>query len=98
MMSTDGVVQLGCILVSGGSMGMTNAKSLLYLDEIKSIVGKITDEKAKTVCLYALARVGYPYSQIYRDSGNYYDCSSLVFFLGKVQELIFHMVEQLMQQ
>ena len=25
-------------------------------------------------------KVGYPYSQAYRDSGNYYDCSSLAYY------------------
>lgn len=80
MMSTDGLVQLGYIPAPGGGTGMTNVKSLLSPDEIKSIVDKITDEKSKTVCSYALAKVGYPYSQTYRDSGNYYDCSSLALY------------------
>ena len=80
MMFADGLAQLGYIPASGGGTGMTNAKSSLAQDEIKSIVDKITDENAKTVCSYALARVGYLYSQTYRDSGNYYDCSSLAFY------------------
>ena len=29
---------------------------------------------------YALSKVGYPYSQDYRDSGDYYDCSSLAYY------------------
>ena len=62
MMFADGLAQLGYIPASGGVTGMTNAKSSLSPDEIKSIVDKITDEKAKIACSYALARVGYPYS------------------------------------
>lgn len=80
MMSADGLAQLGYIPASGGGTGMTNAKNSLSSNKVKSIVDKITDEKAKTACSYALARVGYPYSQTYRDSGSYYDCSSLAFY------------------
>lgn len=70
----------------GGGTGMTNAKKLLSLDEIKGIVDKITDEKAKTVWSYTLARVCYPYSQTLRYRGSYYDCSSLAFYFGRVTE------------
>ena len=30
-----------------------------------------------------MSKVGYPYSQTYRDSGDYYDCSSLAFYAWK---------------
>ena len=29
---------------------------------------------------FALTKVGYPYSQQYRDSGSYFDCSSLAYY------------------
>lgn len=31
-------------------------------------------------CYFALSKVGYPYSQALRDSGNAYDCSSLCYY------------------
>ncbi len=40
----------------------------------------ISDENGKKVVAFALSKVGYPYSQAYRDSGNYYDCSSLAYY------------------
>ena len=43
----------------------------------------IVDEKAKTAVSFALSKVGYPYSQQYRDTGNYYDCSSLAYYSWK---------------
>lgn len=46
-----------------------------------SVVLQIARQKA--VCSYALHRVGYPYSQELRDSGNYYDCSSLAYYSWK---------------
>ena len=52
-------------------------------DEINAILSGITDSRQKTVCSYALHRVGFPYSQDLRDSGNYYDCSSLAYYSWK---------------
>lgn len=51
--------------------------------EIEAILSSITDPVQRQVCSYVLHRVGYPYSQEYRDSGNYYDCSSLAFYAWK---------------
>ena len=39
-------------------------------DEINAILNEITDSRQKTVCSYALHRVGFPYSQDLRDSGS----------------------------
>ncbi len=36
-------------------------------DEINAILSGITDSRQKTVCSYALHRVGFPYSQDLRD-------------------------------
>ena len=52
-------------------------------EEVNAVLSKITDSRLKTVCSYALHRVGYPYSQEMRDSGNYYDCSSLAYYSWK---------------
>ena len=51
--------------------------------EMNRILNAITDEKQKKTCSYVLSKVGYPYSQIYRDSGDYYDCSSLAYYAWK---------------
>lgn len=46
----------------------------------QDIISNITDAEIKTVLNFALSKLGYPYSQPYRDSGNYYDCSSLTYY------------------
>lgn len=48
--------------------------------EMRELLAAISDPQAQTACQFALFRVGYPYSQEYRDSGQYYDCSSLVYY------------------
>ena len=58
----------------------TDSKSKLTEAEIKKITDKIIDTKAKAACTFALTKVGYPYSQPKRDSGAYFDCSSLAFY------------------
>lgn len=58
-------------------------KSKLSQEEIRNILNDITDETQRAACSFALSKVGYPYSQAYRDSGNYFDCSSLVFYAWK---------------
>lgn len=62
----------------GGGGG--NMQSALSDAEIATILSGITDPKQRATCDYALHRVGYPYSQDLRDSGSYYDCSSLAFY------------------
>ena len=59
----------------------TFVTSTLTEDEINQIIADAgCDEKQEKVIRYALSKVGYPYSQEYRCSGNYYDCSSLVYY------------------
>lgn len=65
----------------GGGGG--NMQSALSDSEISSILSGITDSTRRSVCDYALHRVGYPYSQTMRDSGTYYDCSSLAYYSWK---------------
>lgn len=80
LMGSDNRVQLGFGTASNGGISRTDAKSSLTDAEIKSITDKITDDTEKQVCTFALTKVGYPYSQSLRDSGNYYDCSSLAYY------------------
>lgn len=51
--------------------------------EKNAILGKISSSKRKAAIKYALSKLGYPYSQAYRNSGKYYDCSSLAFYSWK---------------
>lgn len=59
----------------GGDPGET-----LSSEQYQVIVDAISDANGKKVVEYALSKVGYPYSQAYRDSGEYYDCSSLAYY------------------
>lgn len=51
-------------------------------EEIRTALGDAYGDVG-TVLSYALSKVGYPYSQELRDSGDYYDCSSLVYYAWK---------------
>lgn len=81
IMSPEFMGQLG-YAGSGGGGGSPGVSSMTE-EEINAVLSKITDSRLKTVCSYALHRVGYPYSQEKRDSGNYYDCSSLAYYSWK---------------
>ena len=59
----------------GGDPGET-----ISPDQYQSIVDAVSDANGKKVVEYALSKVGYPYSQDLRDSGNYFDCSSLAYY------------------
>lgn len=65
---------------AGGGGGGDSGVSSLTESEINSILARISNSTQKEVCSFALHRVGYPYSQELRDSGNYYDCSSLAYY------------------
>lgn len=49
-------------------------------EQYQAIVDSISDANGKRVVEFVLSKVGYPYSQQYRDSGDYYDCSSLAYY------------------
>ena len=83
IMSPDFMGQLGYAGSGSGGGGGSPGVSSMPEDEINAILNEITDSRQKTVCSYALHRVGFPYSQDLRDSGNYYDCSSLVYYSWK---------------
>ena len=51
-------------------------------EEIRTALGDAYGDVG-TALSYALSKVGYPYSQELRDSGDYYDCSSLVYYAWK---------------
>lgn len=81
LMSPESLAMLG---YSGGSeLGQSSISTL----EKEKILSGITDERQREVCSFALSKVGYPYSQAYRDSGDYYDCSSLAFYAWKCAEV-----------
>ncbi len=63
---------------SGGTLGETMDTS-----QYQSIVDAASDENGKAVVEFVLSKVGYPYSQTYRDTGAYYDCSSLAYYAWK---------------
>jgi cell wall-associated NlpC family hydrolase len=49
-------------------------------EQYQAIVDSVSGENGKKVVAFALSKTGYPYSQAYRDSGDYYDCSSLAYY------------------
>lgn len=77
-MSPESLEMLGY----GGS-GAGTGTATIDDSEINDILSGISEEKARDVCDFALHRVGYPYSQEQRDSGDYFDCSSLVYYAWK---------------
>ena len=83
IMSPEFMGQLGYAGSGSGGGGGSPGVSSMTEDEINAILNGITDSRQKTVCSYALHRVGFPYSQDLRDSGNYYDCSSLAYYSWK---------------
>lgn len=83
IMSPEFMGQLGYAGSGSGGGGGSPGVSSMTEDEINAILNEITDSRRKTVCSYALHRVGFPYSQDLRDSGNYYDCSSLAYYSWK---------------
>ena len=66
-----------------GPAGGTGTGGIVGADQYQAILDAVSDENGKKVVAFALSRVGYPYSQAYRSSGNYYDCSSLAYYAWK---------------
>ena len=83
IMSPENMEMLGYSDDTGdvGNSGVVISE--LSESEIADILQEITNQKIKQTLTYALAKVGYPYSQTYRDNGNYYDCSSLAYYSWK---------------
>ncbi len=80
IMTPEFMGQLGFAGSGSGGGGGSPGVSSMTEDEINAVLSGITDSRQKSVCSYALHRVGFPYSQDLRDSGNYYDCSSLAYY------------------
>lgn len=57
-----------------------NLENDMSSSTIEAVISNISKEEVKTVLNFALSKLGYPYSQAYRDSGKYYDCSSLTYY------------------
>ena len=66
----------------GSTSGVT-PQSALSQAEVDAVLQDISDPVQRSVVSFALTKVGYPYSQQYRDTGNYFDCSSLAFYSWK---------------
>ena len=77
MMKPENLAMIGYTDDGGGG---GNSTSSMTTDEINAILAGISDSTQKTVVGFALSKVGYPYSQDLRDSGDYYDCSSLAYY------------------
>ena len=80
MMSPENLAMLG---YTGGGGSGGNSTSSMTQAEIDAILNGISDSTQKSVVGFALSKVGYPYSQDLRDSGDYYDCSSLAYYSWK---------------
>lgn len=62
--------------IGGTGPGSSSITSVQY----QAIMDEISDENGKKVVAFVLSKVGYPYSQDNRDTGNYFDCSSLAYY------------------
>ncbi len=82
LMSPDNLEAMGYTGFDSDTGG-NPAKCSLTEEEISEILKGISDSTQKKVVSYALHRVGYPYSQDLRDTGEYYDCSSLAYYSWK---------------
>lgn len=64
-------------------IGMSNLKGSITEAEIRELTKDISNEKQRSVVSFALSKVGFPYDQSRRDSGEAFDCSSLAFYAWK---------------
>lgn len=69
-----------CLAMLGYTGGGGDPGEGLSPEQYQAIVDSVSSENGKKVVAFALSKTGYPYSQAYRDSGDYYDCSSLAYY------------------
>lgn len=60
--------------------GAGPGSSSITSEQYQAIMDEVSDENGKKVVAFVLSKVGYPYSQDNRDTGNYFDCSSLAYY------------------
>jgi len=63
--------------------GADSGSSIITSEQYQAILDAVSDENGKKVVAFVLSKVGYPYSQDYRDTGKYFDCSSLAYYAWK---------------
>lgn len=69
------------LAILGRPIGETGpGSSSITSEQYQAIMDEISDENGKKVVAFVLSKVGYPYSQDNRDTGNYFDCSSLAYY------------------
>ncbi len=52
----------------------------ISVSRLNKILNSAANDEKRMALQYALARIGHPYSQAYRNSGYYYDCSSFAYY------------------
>ncbi len=78
-----GLMNPECMAAMGHTGGGGNPGEKITQQQYQAVVDAISDVNGKRVVEYALSKIGYLYSQDYRDSGSYYDCSSLAYYAWK---------------
>lgn len=76
MMNPEYRAILGEFNATGGG----NTQSSILPEDRDEILSGVSEADQNTVVSFVLDKVGYPYSQEYRDSGEYFDCSSLAYY------------------
>lgn len=75
------------LVMLGYTGGGGNPGEAVDPEQYQAILDAVSDANGKKVVEFVLSKVGYPYSQDHRDSGDYYDCSSLAYYAWKNAEV-----------
>lgn len=68
------------LLGYGENVGNGNQRPGILPEQYQAVLDTVSDENGRKVLEFAFSKVGYPYSQALRDSGTYFDCSSLAYY------------------
>ena len=68
------------LLGYGENGGNGNQRPGILPGQYQAVLDTVSDENGRKVLEFAFSKVGYPYSQALRDSGTYFDCSSLAYY------------------